>query len=113
VWQPTSALDQQSEAAVQEAIDRMLSSSAGGKTSITVAHRLNTIRNCDSIFVMSNGQIVEQGCHKDLMLDRSGLYRKFVYDQTKPGQLGDELSTAKEEIGATKYLSSLAEDEEC
>jgi ABC-type multidrug transport system ATPase subunit len=70
---------------VQEAIDDMLRSSAGGKTSVTVAHRLNTIRNCDAIFVMSHGRIVERGRHEDLMLKRSGLYRKFVNDQAQPG----------------------------
>jgi ABC-type multidrug transport system ATPase subunit len=59
-------------------------SSAGGKTSITVAHRLNTIRNCDAIFVMSHGRIVERGHHDELMGLDSGLYRKFVNDQANP-----------------------------
>jgi ABC-type oligopeptide transport system ATPase subunit len=68
---------------VQEAIDNMLSS-AGGKTSITVAHRLNTIRNCDAIFVMSHGRIVERGNHDELMGIESGLYCKFINDQASP-----------------------------
>jgi ABC-type multidrug transport system fused ATPase/permease subunit len=79
--QPTSALDQQSEAAVQEAIDDMIGGSAGHKTSITVAHRLRTIRNCDAIFVLNRGQIVERGNHDELMRLESGLYCKFVNDQ--------------------------------
>ena len=83
--QPTSALDQESEAAVQEAIDSMLTKAAGSKTSITVAHRLNTIRDSTVIFVMSHGRIVERGSHDELMLIPSGLYRKFVHDQGSHG----------------------------
>jgi ATP-binding cassette, subfamily B (MDR/TAP), member 1 len=50
----TSALDSANELKVQESLDRMMT----GKTSLTIAHRLDTIRNSDSIFVFHNGKVV-------------------------------------------------------
>ena len=47
-----------------------------GITCLLIAHRLNTIRNCDNIFVMSNGNIVEQGTHEELM-NLNGMYRQY------------------------------------
>ncbi|KAL0910642.1 hypothetical protein M5K25_021644 [Dendrobium thyrsiflorum] len=59
----TSALDGQSEKVVQEALERVMV----GRTSVVVAHRLSTIRNCDLIAVMDKGRLVEKGSHAALM----------------------------------------------
>ncbi|EWC43425.1 hypothetical protein DRE_07611 [Drechslerella stenobrocha 248] len=63
----TSALDPVAEAIVQDALNRV----SKGRTTITIAHRLSTIQNADKIAVVSNGQVVEEGTHKELIaLDR-------------------------------------------
>ncbi|KAH0452868.1 hypothetical protein IEQ34_017192 [Dendrobium chrysotoxum] len=59
----TSALDGQSEKVVQEALERVMV----GRTSVVVAHRLSTVRNCDLIAVMDKGRLVEKGSHAALM----------------------------------------------
>ncbi|CAD5111259.1 DgyrCDS587 [Dimorphilus gyrociliatus] len=59
----TSALDTESEAIVQEALDK----AREGRTCITIAHRLSTIRNADCIVVISNGKVSEIGTHSELM----------------------------------------------
>eukprot|EP00727_Mastigamoeba_balamuthi_P002635 m51a1_g12369 putative multidrug resistance protein 1 (1133) ;mRNA; r:597617-601723 len=74
----TSALDAQSETAVQETLDK----ARCGRTTIVVAHRLSTIQNADAIVVMSKGQVVEIGTHREL-LDHKGVYYKLVQNQLK------------------------------
>jgi len=64
----TSALDNESETIIQEAIN-----SFKGKTIITVAHRLSTIKDCDTIYVISDHKIVECGTHEEL-LSLKGVY---------------------------------------
>ena len=59
----TSALDKDSELEVQKSIDAL----AGGRTTISIAHRLSTVERCDKIFVLENGRLVEQGNHNELM----------------------------------------------
>jgi ATP-binding cassette, subfamily B, bacterial len=59
----TSALDTQTEQAVQEAIDAV----SAGRTTITIAHRLSTVRDADEIIVLDHGSIVERGTHADLL----------------------------------------------
>ena len=59
----TSALDSQSEKIVQEALDRIMV----GRTSIVIAHRLTTIQTADSIAVIQDGKVIEQGTHSYLM----------------------------------------------
>ena len=58
----TSALDNTTETFVQDAIDALK-----GKTIVTVAHRLSTIRNCDYIYVMDGGRVAEEGTHDELI----------------------------------------------
>ncbi len=69
----TSALDTESEKMVQEALDKLMKN----RTSIVIAHRLSTIQNADMIVVMSDGEILEQGTHRELMA-RDGAYKKLV-----------------------------------
>jgi ATP-binding cassette subfamily B protein len=65
----TSALDTETERAVQEAFDRL----AKGRTTITIAHRLSTVRNADRIVVIDAGRVAEAGTH-DTLVDRNGRY---------------------------------------
>jgi ATP-binding cassette subfamily B protein len=69
----TSSLDTQTEAAVQAELERL----AEGRTTITIAHRLSTVRDADQIVVLDRGQIVERGRHEEL-LDRGGPYAALV-----------------------------------
>ena len=73
----TSALDTESEALVQEALNRLMN----GRTVLVVAHRLSTIRQADRILVIERGHIIEAGNHQDLMAIRSGLYRQLYERQ--------------------------------
>lgn len=68
----TSSLDAQSEALVQEALDRLMRD----RTVFVIAHRLSTVRHADRIVVMSAGRIVQEGSHDEL-LRRGGAYREL------------------------------------
>lgn len=72
----TSNLDAESEAAVQEALARLMK----GRTTIIVAHRLSTVRDADRIVVIEDARIVEQGRHDDLMA-KTGTYHRLVEHQ--------------------------------
>lgn len=65
----TSALDSQSEEIVQRAIEHV----SRGITSVTIAHRISTIQNCDTIFVLQNGRLIEKGTHSQL-IDKRGVF---------------------------------------
>lgn len=67
----TSALDTKSEGVVQAALDV----AAQGRTTIVIAHRLSTIKSADNIVVMSEGRIVEQGSHDELLEKRMAYYK--------------------------------------
>lgn len=65
----TSALDNESERVVQESLDRL----AHGRTVLTIAHRLTTVKNADTILVLTENGIEEQGSHKELV-EQGGIY---------------------------------------
>ena len=65
----TSALDNTTEILIQQALDELCK----GRTTLVVAHRLSTIKNADEIAVVSEGEIIEQGTHEEL-LTKNGLY---------------------------------------
>lgn len=69
----TSSLDSESEKLVQEALETLMK----GRTSIIIAHRLATIRSADSILVLNEGVIAEQGTHKELLDVTNGIYKNL------------------------------------
>lgn len=68
----TSSLDTESEKLVQDALDNLMKN----RTSVVIAHRLSTIKNADVIYVLNEGEIVESGNHKELIL-KNGVYKKL------------------------------------
>jgi len=78
----TSSLDSQSEALIQEALERIMV----GRTSLVIAHRLSTILAADTILVLERGRLVEQGTHAEL-LARGGLYATLYETQFRHGKI--------------------------
>lgn len=72
----TSHLDSESEALIQQALERVMK----GRTSLVIAHRLSTILSADLILVMDKGQLVERGTHAEL-LSRDGVYARLYRTQ--------------------------------
>ncbi|KAI4154308.1 MAG: hypothetical protein L6R39_001412 [Caloplaca ligustica] len=104
----TSALDTKSEGVVQAALDV----AAQGRTTIVIAHRLSTIKTADNIVVMSQGRIVEQGTHDEL-LERKSAYYNLVEAQRLSAEkeakdLAEEMAEAEtnEEINETSKVTS-------
>jgi len=95
----TSALDTKSEGVVQAALDV----AAQGRTTIVIAHRLSTIKTADNIVVMSQGRIVEQGSHDELLEKRSAYYnlveaqRISAVNEEKKADLNAQLVEESEE----------------
>ena len=73
----TSALDSESEILIQDALWKLME----GRTAIVIAHRLSTIQKMDRIIVIEDGQIVEQGSHKEL-LAKNGIYARLWAHQS-------------------------------
>ena len=87
----TSALDAESEALVQDALERLME----GRTTVVIAHRLSTIQRADRILVLAGGRIAEDGRHDEL-LARGGAYRRLYEAQLSAGATQGEDSTGGE-----------------
>ena len=74
----TSSLDSESEALIQDALWKLME----GRTAIVVAHRLSTIQHMDRIIVLEDGEIIEQGSHKQLLKQKNGTYAKLWQRQS-------------------------------
>ncbi len=81
----TSSVDTRTEELIQGAMDNLIKD----RTSFIIAHRLSTIRNADLILVLKDGDIVEQGSHKELM-EKDGFYRKLYNSQYEDIEEGNE-----------------------
>jgi len=81
----TSALDAESEALVQDALERLMK----GRTTLIIAHRLSTIQRVDRILVLADGRISEDGTHEELFR-HGGLYRRLYEAQLQPATPGGE-----------------------
>lgn len=71
--EPTAALDMESERIVEQSLEQLME----GKTTVTVAHRLSTVKNSDIIFCMDQGKIVEAGTHEELYARKGHYYQLY------------------------------------
>ena len=85
----TSALDTESEALVQAALETLTK----GRTSVSIAHRLSTVQNCDVIYVLAKGELKEAGTHKELIGLEKGIYRKLAEKQMGFGSSSTTLAS--------------------
>jgi ATP-binding cassette subfamily B protein len=96
----TSSLDSESEALIQEAMERLMA----GRTAIVIAHRLSTVRMLDRILVFEHGRVVEEGTHEELVQQMGGVYKRLFERQALgllPDADADEDATEEEaEISA-------------
>ncbi|MEX0759874.1 MAG: ABC transporter ATP-binding protein, partial [Tistlia sp.] len=76
-----SAVDADNEAAIQEALDRLMA----GRTTLVLAHRLSSVIGCDRILVMDQGRVVEAGSHAELVA-RRGAYWRLMAEQLQGGE---------------------------
>ena len=74
----TSAVDTETEQAIQESLDKLVK----GRTTLSIAHRLSTLKNADKLIVIDDGKITESGTHKEL-IEQKGTYYKLMQLQTK------------------------------
>ena len=85
----TSNLDSITEKAISDTMDEFMKD----KTAIIIAHRLSTIKNCDRIYVLENGKVIEEGPHEEL-LNKESYYKKLWKDQMpnikEPMKVGEE-----------------------
>lgn len=86
----TSSLDVETEAAIQESLDRLIQ----GRTTIAIAHRLSTLRNADRLIVLDKGGVAEIGTHAEL-LKKKGIYYNLVMAQRKSAAKDDNTANQK------------------
>ncbi|XP_011495053.1 PREDICTED: multidrug resistance protein homolog 49 [Ceratosolen solmsi marchali] len=103
----TSALDTHSESKVQAALDKVHK----GRTTIIVAHRLTTIRGADKIIVMSDGSVVEEGKHDDLM-EQKGHYYSLVTAQVSDFTESSENNDQTDQLDEDEQLETIIKNSE-
>lgn len=74
----TASVDTETEKAIQKALDYLVQ----GRTTLSIAHRISTLKNADRLIVIDSGRVVESGTHSELM-ELNGVYAKLVELQTK------------------------------
>ena len=74
----TASVDTETERAIQDSLDELIR----GRTTISIAHRLSTLRGADHLIVLDNGELVESGTHAELV-EKRGVYYKLLQLQTK------------------------------
>ncbi|CAK7232957.1 hypothetical protein SEUCBS140593_008439 [Sporothrix eucalyptigena] len=111
----TSAIDVRSEQIVQAALDR----AAQNRTTITIAHRLSTVRKADNIVVLRKGRVVEQGTHTELMaLGEGGAYyalataQQLIREKEDEGRIGREKTVTKNERPMSRSRSRSQDSKE-
>jgi ATP-binding cassette subfamily B protein len=100
--EPTASLDSESEQKVQEALRYL----CAGKTTLVIAHRLNTITHADCIHVIENGMIVESGRH-DVLLRKGGRYTTFFHLQFPGGKAGPAAASPEAHASAPSERRAL------
>ena len=69
----TSSVDTRTEALIEQGMDKLME----GRTVFVIAHRLSTVRNADSIFVIEHGEIIERGNHEELLSQCGRYYQLY------------------------------------
>ena len=110
----TSALDNESEKIVQDALNR--ASQSSDRTTLVIAHRLSTVRHADRIIVMQKGDVIEEGNHDSLM-QRRGVYFNLVEQQSlrrteEPVTVTQRLSRDASISTATELVETIDDKEE-
>ena len=101
----TSAIDVRGEGIVQKALDRVSKS----RTTISIAHRLSTVKKADKIIVLRDGKVAEQGTHESLLMDENGVYYNLVHAQHL--EMADELPQSLEkQISPSNNLTAVQSD---
>jgi ATP-binding cassette subfamily B protein/subfamily B ATP-binding cassette protein MsbA len=88
--EPTSALDAETESLLLEALDRLMA----GRTTLIIAHRLSTIRDANRIVVLSDGKVVEEGSHRQLLNRRKAYAHLHALQTGKRKRTGARRATA-------------------
>ena len=70
----TAAMDTETERLIQDALSALIE----GRTTITIAHRLSTLKDCNHLFVIENGEIAEEGTHAELLAKKGTFYRLYM-----------------------------------
>jgi len=93
----TSSVDTETELEIQAALDNLIH----GRTTLAIAHRLSTLRRADRLVVFDHGQIVEEGCHEELLANKGAYFRldraqtQFFNSTTAALTDADEAAVAK------------------